>query len=186
VGDTPFLILTGPPGSGKTTVGRLVAAAYDPSVAIMSDFFWAAIVNGAIPPWETESAQQNRAMIRASLVSATRLFSAGYATVLEGIIGPWFFDLVREELSDSDATISYVVLRPSIEDCLFRATERLSDPQHAGALSEEAPIRHLYAQFENLGDLERNVIDTSSLSVEETARLITDDLNGAGNFVIAP
>ncbi|HVB52207.1 MAG TPA: hypothetical protein VND89_10775 [Acidimicrobiales bacterium] len=182
--DAPFLILTGPPGSGKTTVGRLVAAAYDPSVAIMSDFFWATVVRGAIPPWIPGSAEQNRAMISASMASATRLFRAGYATVLEGIIGPWFFDLVREELKSMDATISYVVLRPTIEDCLFRSTDRLRDPQHAGALSDEGPIRHLYAQFENLGEFERNVIDTSSLSGEATARLITDDLNGARNYVI--
>jgi len=184
VDDAPFLILTGPPGSGKTTVGRLVAAAHDPSVAVMSDFFWAAIVRGAIPPWLPESASQNRAMISASLAAATRLLRAGYATVLEGIIGPWFFDLVREELKSMDATISYIVLRPPIEDCLFRSVDRLSDPQHAGALSDEGPIRHLYAQFENLGELERNVIDTGALSIEETVRLITGDLNGARMYVV--
>jgi hypothetical protein len=184
MGDQPFLILTGPPGSGKTTVARLVAAAYDPSVAIMSDFFWATVVSGAVPPWEPESAQQNRAMISASLASAARLFAGGYATVLEGIVGPWFLDLVREELHGIGASISYVVLRPSIEDCLFRATDRRSDPRHAGALSEEGPIRHLYAQFESLGPLERNVIDTSSLNSDETARLIIDDLNGARAYDI--
>ncbi|HEY5267492.1 MAG TPA: AAA family ATPase [Acidimicrobiales bacterium] len=184
--DAHFLILTGPPGAGKTTVGRLVAEAFEPSVALESDFFWAAIVNGQIPPWEFESAEQNRTMIRASLAAATCLVASGYVTVLEGIVGPWFFNLLREELYDVSATISYVVLRPTLEDCLFRSKDRRRDPRHAGALSEEEPIRRLYSQFESLGSHERNVIDTSLLSIDETVQLIVDDLNGPGKYVVAP
>ena len=186
MGAAHFLILTGPPGSGKTTVGRRVAESFEPSVAIESDFFWAAIVNGMIPPWESESGEQNRTMIRASLAAATCLVASGYATVLEGIVGPWFFNLLREELQGVDAIISYVVLRPSLENCLIRSKDRLKERRHAGALTDEEPIRHLYSQFESLNSHERNVIDTSTLSIEETVRLIVDDLNGAGNFVIAP
>jgi len=183
---THFVILTGPPGAGKTTVGRLVAEAFELSAVIESDFFWAAIVNGMILPWEPESAEQNRTMIRASLAAATHLVASGYVTVVEGIVGPWFLDLLRDELQDVDAVVSYVVLRPSLEDCLFRSKDRRRDPRHANALIDEGPIRHLFAQFESLGRHERNVVDTSKISIHDTVRVIVDDLNGAGNFVIAP
>lgn len=167
-------------------MGRRIAAEFTPSVVVESDFFWASIVNGAIPPWEIESHAQNRAMLRAALASAARLAHAGYATVLEGIIGPWNFDLVHEELAEVEAPVAYVVLRPAVEDCFSRSVERLVEPRHAGALTEEGPIRHLYSQFEHLDVYEKNVLDSSGLSVEETARAIAQSMSGAATFAITP
>ena len=43
---------------------------------------------------------------------------AGDSTVLEGTIGPWYFDLVREELDGVGSTVPYLMLRPTIEACL--------------------------------------------------------------------
>jgi hypothetical protein len=106
--------------------------------------------------------------------------------VLEGIFGPWYFSIFREEIRDVHATISYVVLRPSLEDCLLRSKDRRNDLRHGGALSDEEPIRHLYSQFQDLGTYERNVIDTSTLSIQQTVGLILDDLMGPGDFVIVP
>ena len=169
VSDDFLLVLSGPPGSGKTTVGAQVASRFDPSVAMQSDWFWACIVNGLIPPWNVEAEQQNQAMIRASLACAARMANAGYATVLEGIFGPWHFDLLREELASVKAPIFYLVLRPSVEDCLARALDRRHDPQHAGALIAEEPIRHMYSRFQDLGTYEGHVLDSSTLTVRETA-----------------
>ena len=46
------LLLTGPPGSGKTTVARLVATdAPRPTVHVTTDEFYRAIRTGFVPPY---------------------------------------------------------------------------------------------------------------------------------------
>jgi tRNA uridine 5-carbamoylmethylation protein Kti12 len=186
VPETFLLILTGPPGSGKTTVGRLLAGEFEPSAVIDADFYWASVVNGLVPPWEARADAQNQTLIRASLSSAARFVRAGYATVLEGHFGPWYIDLVREELADLAVPLSYVVLRPTIDDCLRRATERTKEPRHAGALTQEDPIRSMYARYERLGVHEKHVLDSSGLNPTETVRQIVEDLTSSSAFALTP
>ncbi|HVA52048.1 MAG TPA: AAA family ATPase [Acidimicrobiales bacterium] len=184
--DSQLLILTGPPGSGKTTVGRMVAGAFTPSVVVDADFFWASVVNGLIAPWESRADTQNQVMVRASLSTAARYVRAGYVTVLEGHVGPWYADLIGEELAHVKAPVSYVVLRPTLEDCLFRSVDRLKEPRHAGALTLEDPIRATYAQYERLGVYEKHVLDNSGLSAAETARSIVERLATSRDLVVTP
>lgn len=175
--NTPFLlILTGPPGAGKTTVATLVAEHFTPSVVIEADALWAHVVRGFVEPWEEESVEQNRALVRASLAAAARLTGSGYATVLSGHVGPWFMDLVGNELAPLRTSVAYMVLRPSLEDCLARCLQRQSESRHAGALRDETVIRQLYRSYSNLEGFERHVIDTGGLRADETASLVVDEL----------
>jgi len=169
--DDPFLlILTGPPGAGKSTVGRLVAGGSDRSAYIEADRFWTAILTGHIEPWEQAAHGQNRAVVRAATAAAVRMAVAGYATVLDGIVGPWFFDDVRDELAVCSAPVNYVVLRPAVPVCLSRARTRVQeDVRHRHALTDEGPIRHMWEQFAHLGDAERFVLDNSSELPDGTA-----------------
>jgi predicted kinase len=175
--NAPFLlILTGPPGAGKTTVSRLVAEHFTPSVVLEADALWSHVVRGFIEPWEEESAHQNRALVGASLAAAARLTGSGYATFLSGHVGPWFMDLLNDELAPLHARVAYMVLRPSLEDCLARCAERRSDPRHAGALSDETVIRQLYQSYSNLEGFEGHVVDTSGLTADASASLVRDKL----------
>ena len=46
--NAPFLlILTGPPGAGKTTTATLIAEHFTPSVVIEADALWAHVVRGS-------------------------------------------------------------------------------------------------------------------------------------------
>lgn len=76
-----LLILTGPPGSGKSTVGPLVAASFDRSAVLDADWFLGAIVGGLIDPWEPDADSQNRVVIGAAVSTALRMVRAGYVTV---------------------------------------------------------------------------------------------------------
>jgi hypothetical protein len=173
--DGMLLIVTGPPGAGKTTVGSLIAARSRPSACMHADWFWTTIVNGGIPPWEGAADAQNRAMIRSATAAAVRLANAGYVTVLDGVLGPWHFGPIRDETTDCGVPVHYVVLRPDGDTCLDRARRRvLEAAEHREALTEEGPIRHMWGQFSDLGPFEHHVIDSSELGPEDTARLVED------------
>ena len=179
--DGHLLILTGPPGAGKTTVGAILATGSPRSACLHSDWFWTTIVNGGIPPWEPAADAQNRAVIRAAAAAGVRMADAGFATVLDGILGPWHFDVLRQELAPCIAAVSYVVLRPDGDTCLARARTRVEEsPQHRDALTDEAPIRHMWEQFRDLGPMERFVIDSSDMAPRATAALIRRRLASDG------
>jgi len=168
-----LLILTGPPGAGKTTVGAIIASESPLSACMPSDWFWTTIVNGHIPPWERAADVQNRAVIRAATAAGVRMANAGFMVVLDGIFGPWHFEPLREELGQCTAAVNYAVLRPDSDTCLVRARGRvLESPQHRDALTDEGPIRHMWDQFRHLGPIEQFVIDNSAIDPRATAILL--------------
>jgi len=172
--DGTLLILTGPPGAGKTTVGALIAAESPLSSCIHSDWFWTTIVNGHIQPWESKADAQNRAVIRAAAAAGVRMANAGFTVVLDGIFGPWHFEPLREELAQCTAPVNYAVLRPDGDTCLARAQERvLVSAEHRDALIDEGPIRHMWDRFHHLGPAEKSVIDNSAIDPGATAMLVS-------------
>ena len=114
-------------------------------------------------------------MISSAAAAGLRIANAGYATVLEGIVGPWHFEGLRTELADCTVPVNYVVLRPSSDICLIRAQRRvLESDEHRFALTAEDPIRQMWVQFSNLGPFEDYVIDSSDLDPGSTARLVSE------------
>jgi hypothetical protein len=167
------LMLSGPPGAGKTTVGSIIASESPLSACIHSDWFWTRIVNGHIPPWEGAADAQNRAVIRAAAAAGVRMANAGFTVVLDGILGPWHFEPLSEELAQCRTPVHYAVLRPDSDTCFVRARARvLESPQHRDALTAEGPIRHMWDQFQDLGPIEEFVIDNSVIDPRATAMLV--------------
>ncbi len=153
-------------------MSRLVAGRHERGVCIESDWFWSTIVKGFIPPWEPSADRQNRIVLR-SFMAATSVFAqGGYPVVLDAVVGPWYLDIVTQELGQHDVEAHYVVLRPALPIALARAAGRSKMesrvPGH-GHLVDEDPIRFMWERFSNLAGHERYVIDTSTEEPEQTA-----------------
>ena len=84
----PLLVITGPPGAGKTTVARSVAQTFDKSALVEGDAFFGFLSSGAIAPWLPEAHDQNDSVIRVAASAAGQFASAGYVTIFDGIVGP--------------------------------------------------------------------------------------------------
>jgi len=91
-----LIVVTGPPGAGKSSVARLLVELFEMSALVAGDEFFAFIACGYIAPWLGEAHHQNTVVVEAAGAAAGRLADGGYAVVYDGIIGPWFLeDFVR-------------------------------------------------------------------------------------------
>jgi predicted kinase len=161
----PVLILTGSPGAGKTTAAKLLADRSPAAVHLEADAFFDFIRSGRIEPWKPESQEQNRVVMRIVSEVAAAYAGAGYFTIVDGIVLPrWFLLPLRDALRDAGLEVSYVVLRAPLGTCEDRVETR---PHQR--LSEPKALAGLFAQFEDLGEFERNALDVEGLDPSEVA-----------------
>ena len=160
------LILTGPPGVGKTTVGRILTERSERGVHLEVDHFFFFIRSGLIDPWEPESAAQNEVAMRAAAAAAARYAEAGYTTIFDGIVVPrWTLGVIRETIEAAGLPVAYAVLRAPQSECLARFVEREGSPD----LLDPEIVAGIGAEFDDLGELERCAVDVAGLGAEQAA-----------------
>ncbi len=102
--------------------------------------------------------------------AAATYAEAGYAVVWDGIVGPWFLDLVARHLGARKIRLQYLVLRPGRTRALGRVRGRDDVVDTTGA---EA----MYDQFADLGDLEPHVVSSDGPAaqvIEECRTALAD------------
>lgn len=165
------VIVSGPPGSGKSTIAGALAAEVDRGVHLESDRFYHWIRSGFVGPHLPEAHAQNTAVMDVATDAAAAYAEAGYAVVWDGIVGPWFLDRVLRRFASRQIAVRYLVLRPERSTALDRVRHRDNPSDTIGAES-------MFDQFADLGALESHVVDSDSpiTAVLEAARAtLTDD-----------
>lgn len=168
-----ILILTGTPGSGKTTAaGTIARLPGSPKVHLHADDFWHFIKAGAIAPWKPEAHRQNATVMEALAEAAARYAAGGYFVLVDGIIGPWFLDAFQR----LEIPLHYIVLRPDLDEAIRRCRERGGD-----SLTDPGPITALHQQFEKLGPLQGHALSIAGMNTKETCDTIGEAVE-SGRF----
>ena len=160
-----LLIVTGPPGSGKSSVAPLIVEGFERSVLVEGDAFFGFVARGSITPWLPEANQQNEVITRAAAAAAGRYADGGFVTVYDGIVGPWFLPtfLTASGLRGLD----YVVLLPAVERCL----ERMRTRRGHGFKDEQAAL-HMYRAFADADIDGRHVLHDPPDDPDEAAGVV--------------
>jgi predicted kinase len=159
-----LIVVTGPPGTGKTTAARALSALFERSALVADDDFFAFIDQGYTAPWTGEAHQQNDTVIGAAAAAAGRLAVGGYTVVFDGVIGPWFLHAFTAATGLS--AVHYVMLLPPERTCVERVRSRAGH-----GFADLDATRHMYRQFAGADVATRHVLDTTD-DVETVASRI--------------
>lgn len=170
--DPPVLIITGPPGTGKTTTAAALVARFPRSVHLESDRFFQFIGSDYVEPWRPESGEQNRVVMGIVAEAAARYAAAGYFTVIDGIVIPgWFLEPVRDVLRDAGHPVALAVLRAPLPVCLARVNEREGGPE-----ADSGAIEQIWRSFADVGGFEPNVLELDDADADETTETLARHL----------
>ena len=145
-----LIVITGPPGAGKSSVAEHLTNSFTPSALVPGDSFFAMIKQGYILPWLPKSHRQNTVIIEAAAAAAGRLTEI-CSVIYDGVLGPWFLPTFVRATGLAD--IHYVILLPPLEVCLERVQSRVDH-----AFRDQSATRDLYEQFANAAVDSRHVI----------------------------
>jgi predicted ABC-type ATPase len=135
-----LVVVTGPPGAGKSTVARAVAQRFEPSALVVGDHFFAFVERGYVDPWTEAAHHQNEVVVGAAAAAAGRLVAGGYTVVYDGVIGPWFLGTFAA--ATGLAGFHYAVLLPDEEVCVERVRSRAGH-----GFTDLAAARQMHRQF---------------------------------------
>jgi cytidylate kinase len=146
-----LIVVTGPPGAGKSTVSRILADRFARSALVTGDSFFAFVSGGWVAPWLPEANEQNDVVLRAAASAAGRFVTGGYTVVYDGVVGPWF--LPSFGAATGLPRLSYVMLLPSLEECLARVAGRSGH-----GFTDAGATRRMHRQFAQADVADRHVL----------------------------
>ena len=157
--ESPLVVVTGPPGVGKSTVAALVADRFTPSVLVDGDAFFGFLRSGAVEPWLPAARDQNEVVTEGAAAAAGRYARGGYTTVYDGVLGPWF--LPTFAAAAGVPSLHYVMLMAPVEVCVERVATRVGH-----GFTDEPATRKMHSEFARAELDPRHVVADVSGSVD--------------------
>ena len=156
-----ILIITGPPASGKTTVGPLIAKRLKRCVVIDVDWLRAMVVQPHVPAWEGEEGRfQLHLGAQNGCILACNCVAAGFDVVVLDVLTDATAHIYRARLLELEHQI--VLLLPSLAESLRRNRER-------GQYLTDEEVELLYAWESELSEFDHK-IDNTHIAAEKLAQ----------------
>lgn len=172
-----LLVVTGPPGAGKSSVARVLADVAHQSVLIEGDAFFGFLASGAIEPWLPASNDQNTVVTNAAASAAGAFAAGGYTTVYDGVVGPWFLPVFAAATGLD--RLNYAILLPSLDVCVQRVATRRDH-----GFTDEAATRKMHGEFARARVDDRHVLRDPAGDATAVAELI-ESASEAGELTFA-
>ena len=105
-------------------------------------------------------------MISAITAAAVEYAKGGYSVLVDGIVGPWFVELVAETFADHGARWHYAILLPSSDVNVERSRSR------SKAITQEV-LEKMHSEFTaHRAGFEKHVVDSTHLDAAQTAEAV--------------
>jgi predicted ABC-type ATPase len=174
-----LIIVTGPPGAGKSTVSSLVVDSFDSSVLVTGDWFFGLWRGGAIDPWLPEAVPQTTVAAEAAAAATAAFVRADCRVVFDGFSPPGYLPEFAAAVGLS--TVHYAVILPPVTTC----TDRVASRTGHGFTSADA-TRAMYRDFTRVTLDARHLITDAGAAPEDIADQILERLAAGGLRWAAP
>lgn len=163
-------IITGPAGVGKSTISKEIAIKSKKSALIEGDDIYHQVIGGYIQAWKQGNHLQTFWKI---CINTIKIYlEDGFDVVFNYIVTPENLELLKNEFKNY--TMKFIVLLVNESTLLLRDKER----PEACQMKERCIT--LLNSFKNNNYNEKNILDTTNLSIDETIRMIENQ----NNFIV--
>ncbi|MBR6822193.1 MAG: DUF3795 domain-containing protein [Clostridia bacterium] len=158
-------LITGPAGTGKSTISKVIAKSLEKSVLLEGDDFYHQVKGSYIAPWK----EGNHLDVFWKVVTGCirTYLDSGYDVVFNYIIGKEKMQELREAFSSYE--VKFTVLITDEETLVRRDLMRDEDSR----MGERCLV--LLKEFLQAGYPEKYILDTSKLDIHKTAGMIINE-----------